>query len=163
MPDPLPLSAAIAELIALRGFARRQADTELQDAWAAATDGRIWRRTTSTAALRRALVTMFSLSSGQDRASANRRLSVPAAKRVNGDRSAYAAARAASATLPAVAGGAAESAALTPALPDACYGVDGLGNDLRRGQPQAREIQVRHSPCTDARVEVTSCVSPMLR
>jgi hypothetical protein len=36
MSDPLPLSAAIAELIALRGFARRQADTELQQAWAAA-------------------------------------------------------------------------------------------------------------------------------
>ena len=41
MPDPLPLSAALAELIALRGFARRQADTELQDAWATAA-GKEW-------------------------------------------------------------------------------------------------------------------------
>jgi hypothetical protein len=36
MSDPLPLSAALAELIAVRGFARRQADGELQQAWAAA-------------------------------------------------------------------------------------------------------------------------------
>jgi hypothetical protein len=36
MPDPQPLSAALAELIALRGFARRQAETDLQEAWAAA-------------------------------------------------------------------------------------------------------------------------------
>jgi len=36
MSDPLPLSAAISELIAVRGFARRQAETELQRAWAAA-------------------------------------------------------------------------------------------------------------------------------
>ena len=45
MPDPLPLSAAIAELIALRGFARRQADTELQEVWAAAT-GNEWAKAT---------------------------------------------------------------------------------------------------------------------
>src|SRR5579885_2446854 len=33
MPDPQPLSAALAELIALRGFARRQAEEDLQQAW----------------------------------------------------------------------------------------------------------------------------------
>ncbi len=33
MPDPLPLANALAELIAVRGYARRQADADLQAAW----------------------------------------------------------------------------------------------------------------------------------
>ena len=37
MPDPLPLANALAELIAVRGFARRQADADLQAAWETAT------------------------------------------------------------------------------------------------------------------------------
>lgn len=36
MPDPLPLSAALAELIAVRGYARRQAEDDLRAAWTAA-------------------------------------------------------------------------------------------------------------------------------
>uniref|UniRef100_A0A7C4QT32 DUF721 domain-containing protein n=1 Tax=Schlesneria paludicola TaxID=360056 RepID=A0A7C4QT32_9PLAN len=36
MSDPVPLAQALTELIALRGLARRQADTALQEAWAAA-------------------------------------------------------------------------------------------------------------------------------
>lgn len=39
MPDPLPLANALAELIAVRGYARRQADVELQEAWVKATSG----------------------------------------------------------------------------------------------------------------------------
>jgi hypothetical protein len=33
MPDPQPLSAALSELIVLRGYARRQSDGELHAAW----------------------------------------------------------------------------------------------------------------------------------
>lgn len=42
MPDPLPLANALAELIAVRGYARRQADADLQAAWERATNGE-WR------------------------------------------------------------------------------------------------------------------------
>ncbi len=38
MPDPLPLANALAELIAVRGYARRQADADLQSAWETATE-----------------------------------------------------------------------------------------------------------------------------
>ncbi len=31
--DPLPLSAALSELIAIRGFARVRSDSELEEAW----------------------------------------------------------------------------------------------------------------------------------
>ena len=31
--DPLPLSAALSELIAIRGFARARSDSELESAW----------------------------------------------------------------------------------------------------------------------------------
>jgi hypothetical protein len=42
MADPLPLANALAELIAVRGYARRQADADLQAAWEQATKGE-WR------------------------------------------------------------------------------------------------------------------------
>lgn len=33
MSEPVPLSSAISELIALRGYARRQADRDLREIW----------------------------------------------------------------------------------------------------------------------------------
>lgn len=45
MADPSPLANALAELIAVRGYARRQADADLQAAWVAATEGQ-WRSQT---------------------------------------------------------------------------------------------------------------------
>ncbi|MCY2968623.1 MAG: DciA family protein [Planctomycetota bacterium] len=43
--DPLPLSQVLSELIALRGYARRDANRELQNAWAAAAGEAVAKQT----------------------------------------------------------------------------------------------------------------------
>src|SRR5262245_28134902 len=46
---PQPLSQALSELIALRGYARVQGDAQLQSAWAAVAGGAIARQTRAVA------------------------------------------------------------------------------------------------------------------
>ena len=48
MADPLPLANALAELIAVRGYARRQADADLQTAWETAIQGQWPGKTQAT-------------------------------------------------------------------------------------------------------------------
>jgi hypothetical protein len=55
MADPLPLAAALAELIAVRGYARRQASSDLETAWQAAA-GPEWSGRTRAAKVTRGVL-----------------------------------------------------------------------------------------------------------